>query len=74
MYVVAAAQARARAADYGRLRCFAGYAYPPSGSVGLGVQVDKLAIQRWARDGPADDARPRPPPTPLPNATLAARM
>eukprot|EP01052_Picozoa_sp_SAG31_P051833 SAG31_NODE_12498_length_937_cov_0.811456_2_plen_180_part_00 len=51
-----------------------GFAYPPPGSVGLGVTVDSAAVQRWARNGPVDQSRPRPPITPLPFGPLVARM
>ena len=56
------------------LRIEGGFAYPPPGAAGLGVELDMAAVQRWSRPGAPDPARPRPPATPLPANELLARL
>eukprot|EP01050_Picozoa_sp_SAG11_P014816 SAG11_NODE_1863_length_4154_cov_3.719359_4_plen_255_part_00 len=56
------------------LRIEGGFAYPPPGQVGLGVTLNEEAVARWARPGPPDPDRPRPPVTPRAAASLLARL
>ena len=52
-----------------------GFAYPPPGAVGLGVEVDMDAVAKWSRPGqPVDEERPRPPAIPVANDELLARL
>ena len=44
------------------------------GAVGLGVELDMAAVERWSRPGPPNESRPRPPPTPQPARAVTARM
>ena len=58
------------------LKIEGGYAYPPPGAVGLGVELDSEAVTRWSKPAgePPDPRRPKPPVTPVPYKDLVGKL